>query len=119
MPNAAAHRCGAAIVVGTISALSEKHNGKNTAKPIMHAALAAACGTLPDVLEPAFHPNHRKFFHSFGFAGVIGYGLYKLYKWKTEDEFEQILKSVGLVVGGVYLVHLSMDSSTPKSLPLI
>ena len=24
----------------------------------------AMCGSLPDLLEPAIHPNHRQFFHS-------------------------------------------------------
>lgn len=118
MPNAASHRFGAAITIGAISAYSEHKNGQSTFKPLAHSALAAACGTLPDILEPAFHPNHRRFFHSVGFAGLLGYGMYELYKWETEDEFYQFLKGLGLVIGGAYLVHLAMDASTPKSLPV-
>lgn len=119
MPNATAHRLGAAIVVGGISAYSEQQNGENTAKPVAHAALAGVCGTLPDILEPALHPNHRQFFHSFGLGGLLAYGLYELWQWKPEDELYQNLRTAGLVVGGAYLVHLVMDTSTPKSLPLI
>ena len=119
MPNAASHRLGAAITIGAISAYSEHKNGQNTLKPLRNAALAAACGTLPDILEPALHPNHRRFFHSVGFAGLLGYGMYKLYKWETDDEFERFLKGLALVAGGSYLVHLAMDASTPKSLPVL
>lgn len=37
---------------------------------------AAACfPSLPDVLEPAVHPNHRKFFHSVTFAVALGFGM--------------------------------------------
>ena len=121
MPNAAAHRLGAALVVGGISHHAEQQSGQATAKPLVHAAMAALCGTLPDILEPAFHPNHRQFFHSMGFAGILGYGLYSLHRWKPEpgDELGHILKTVGLIAGGSYLIHLAMDFITPKSLPLM
>jgi len=81
--------------------------------------LAGACGTLPDILEPALNPNHRRFFHSLGFAGLLGYGAYKLYKWQPEDENYQLLKQIGLVIGAAYLINLAMDATTPKSLPII
>ncbi|MDT8405049.1 metal-dependent hydrolase [Sulfuriflexus sp.] len=119
MANAVAHRFGAALVVGGISAYNEDQNGQNTAKPLVHATAAAVCGSLPDILEPAFHPNHRQFFHSFGFAGLLGYGLYKLYQWQPQDEMNKLLKQAGFVVGGAYLVHLAMDATTPKSLPIV
>jgi len=89
MPNAAAHRFGAALVVGSISAHAGQQTGQATTKPLVHAAMAAVCGTLPDVLEPALHPNHRQFYHSLGFAALLGYGTYKLYKWQPYDEHYQ------------------------------
>lgn len=120
MPNAATHRFGAALVVGGFSAYSEYKKGENSAKPLAHSAFAAACGTLPDILEPALNPNHRQFFHSFGFAGFLGYGLYQLHqKWQPQDEVEKVVKNVALIAGSAYLIHLAMDSTTPKSLPLI
>lgn len=121
MPNAATHRFGAALVVGGFSAYSEyKKKGENTATPLAHSAFAAVCGTLPDILEPALNPNHRRFFHSFGFAGLLGYGLYQLHqKWQPQDEVEKVAKNVALIAGSAYLIHLAMDSTTPKSLPLI
>ncbi|MDT8383615.1 MAG: metal-dependent hydrolase [Gammaproteobacteria bacterium] len=103
---------------GGISCYAEQKQGANTAEPVVNASLAAACGTLPDILEPAFHPNHRQLFHSVGFAVLLGYGLYSLWKWQPEDEGRQLARKLGLVIGGAYLVHLAMDASTPKSLPL-
>ena len=120
MPNAATHRLGAALVVGGFSAYSENKKGESSSKPLAHAAFAAACGTLPDILEPALNPNHRRFFHSVGFSGLLGYGLYQLHqKWQPQDEVEKVIKNMALIAGSAYLIHLAMDSTTPKSLPLI
>jgi len=119
MPNALAHRIGAAAAVGLVVHLNEQKNGESTLKPIAGAGLAAVFGTLPDIIEPACNPNHRQFFHSFGMFSLVGCGLYKLTKWEPEDDFDKIVKFVSMVVAGAYLVHLAMDSSTPRSLPLI
>lgn len=120
MPNAVAHRLLAGLVVLGVSAYAESKKGESTHKPFIHAALASAFGTLPDVLEPSIgNPNHRQFFHSFTFAGLVSHGTYKLLKWGATDDFEKALKMVGIIAGGAYLIHLIMDSSTPKSLPLI
>lgn len=119
MPNGTAHRFGAAVVIGSISTHLENKNGHNTSKPLAHAGLAAMCGTLPDLLEPALHPNHRQFFHSITFAGALGYGLYKLHKWEPQEKVDKLLKTLGMIAGGAYLVHLAMDSTTPATLPVI
>jgi len=119
MPNAFAHRAGAAITVGTVIYQYEKNNGESTSKPITGAGIAAVLGTLPDIIEPACSPNHRQFFHSFGMFGLVGLGLYKLNQWEPEDGFDEALRFVLMAASGAYLVHLAMDSSTPKSLPLI
>lgn len=120
MPNAIAHRLGAALIVGSVTSYHENQNGENTAKPLAYAAFAGVCGTLPDLLEPALHPNHRQFFHSYGFAGFLVYGMYQLHqKWQPHDENEKLLKKLILIAGGAYLIHLAMDTTTPRSLPLI
>jgi hypothetical protein len=31
--------------------------------------------TVPDLIEPAIHPHHRQFFHSWLFAGALAYGV--------------------------------------------
>ena len=87
--------------------------------PLLAAATAAGCGTLPDVLEPALHPNHRQFFPSFLFATGVDFALYKLYRREPESEGEELARVVALIGSSAYLVHLAMDAFTRKSLPLV
>lgn len=118
--NAATHRLGAALTIGGFSAYKEYlESGEISAKPLAHAGVAAACGTLPDLLEPAHHPNHRQFLHSLTFAFGLGMGLYHVHKWQPEEPWQKHLRTLTLIAGGAYLVHLAMDATTPKSLPLI
>lgn len=119
MPNATAHRLGAALAIAGVSAYVENRNGENTGIPLAHAAFAYLSGTLPDLIEPANNPHHRQFFHSVVFAGLLGAGLYRLYQWETEDDIQKLFKTLSLVAGGACLVHLAMDSTTARSLPLI
>ena len=119
MANATAHRLGAAITIAGLSTYVEHKNGKHSPAPLAHGTLAGMLGTLPDLIEPACHPNHRRFFHSLTFAALLISALYRLYQWKTEDELLKLLKCLGLIAGGAYLVHLAMDATTAKSLPII
>lgn len=111
------------LVVGAITGLSialidnEKHGLIHN--PVVAPALGAFFGKLPDVIEPAFHPNHRQFFHSTLTFSAIGLGTYKAYQWEAETGFEKILRGVMLIAGCSYLSHLVCDSTTPKGLPLI
>ena len=86
--------------------------------PVVVGAAAACLPSLPDLLEPALHPNHRQFFHSVAVFAGLSYGLCRLYKWEAQG-WEQLLRAVGLVVGGAYLAHLARDAFTVKSLPMI
>lgn len=117
--NAGAHQLGAALTAYLTHSHSESKNGVSTWKPLASAAAAAGLGSLPDLLEPAIHPNHRQFFHSLVVAGLIGYGTYKVYKWQPEDPGYQLLRWALLIAGGAYLTHLMMDGFTAKSLPLV
>ena|ERR1700722_14414163 len=76
-------------------------------------------GTLPDWVEPATNPNHRQFFHSLVFAGLVGYGLYRLYQWDPDSPEEKMLRFIVLAAVGAYLVHLALDATTPRSLPMV
>jgi membrane-bound metal-dependent hydrolase YbcI (DUF457 family) len=93
-------------------------------RPVDGSALAmgaaAACfPSLPDLVEPAVHPNHRRFFHSVTFATVVGYAMHRAYKWETRRPLERAAR-IALVIGGAaYLAHLVRDAFTIKSLPLI
>ncbi len=119
MACALTHRTITAAVIGGAIAYRESQTGVTTAWPFLGGGLGAILGTLPDVLEPADHPNHRQFFHSFLFAAVLGYLGYKLYKWNPEEPWQKAARMLGLIAISAYLIHLSMDFVTPKSLPLV
>ena len=76
-------------------------------------------GRIPDLLEPATSPNHRKFFHSWMALGAMSYGWKKAYDREPETDLEKFLRYVALVGGAAAISHLVLDSLTPKSLPLI
>jgi|SRR3972149_955867 len=84
-------------------------------------ALASVAGgaivaCVPDVLEPALHPNHRGVFHSIVLSGGIAYLNKKIHgSLNVSPE----LKQACAVVSASYASHLLLDAITPKSLPLV
>lgn len=116
--NAAAHQWTAALAVAGVIGHAERQRGA-TAWPMAGAGLAAVATCLPDVLEPALHPNHRQFFHSVAFAALIAAGWRKLYEWQPQDDGERLLRTGLMVCAGAYLCHLALDAMTAKSLPLL
>lgn len=119
MSSGAFHRTFAAAVTGTALLSKEAKEGQLTGKPLWGALLSAACTNIPDLLEPATHPHHRQFFHSLVFAGFTAWGLHKVYEWEPETEFDKAIRFCVLVGGASVLMHLILDSATPRSLPII
>jgi hypothetical protein len=119
MACALAHRVVAGAGIGIAIAYRESQTGESTAWPLLGGGFGAMFGTLPDILEPASHPNHRQFFHGLVFATALGYTGYKLYEWKPEEHWQKTVRMLGLIAIGAYLIHLSMDVLTPKSLPVV
>lgn len=119
MSNGTTHRLAAAVAVGTALAHAEYNRNETTLRPVVGAVLAAATTNLPDLIEPALHPNHRQFFHSVAFAGILGWGAYKVYEWEAEHPVDKAIRLVLLVGAAGYLIHLALDACSPKSLPLI
>lgn len=120
MACAAEHAAFNFVAVMTATAAVQQHNGR----PVEGAALtmgtaAAVLPSLPDVLEPAIHPNHRRFFHSVTFAIAVGFGLHRAYKWQAQEPWEKLARIAAMVAGAAYLGHLARDALTAKSLPLI
>jgi len=108
------------FAVAAATAIVQQREGR----PVDGASLAmglfaAALPTLPDCIEPALHPNHRKFFHSVAFAAGMGYALHRAYRWETEGDWEKLARAILLVGGAAYLGHLALDAMSAKSLPLI
>ena len=83
---------------------------------ILASSAAATFGIVPDILEPAVHPNHRSLFHGLAMAGCAGYGVKAAASQQEWPEWMKAL-AVGAAVG--YLSHLALDATTPKSLPLL
>lgn len=118
MPNALVHRSGAALLVGSALLSIESRKKEFTHAPITGSAVAAVCTNIPDWLEPATNPHHRQFFHSPIFGGVVCYGMYKTYQWQPETDFDKFIRLCLLAAGAGVLIHLAMDSVTPRSIPL-
>src|SRR5437660_2084 len=79
--------------------------------PLVGGALCAACATLPDLVEPALrNPHHRQFFHSLAFAGMLGWGVYEVYKWEPDSDWEKVLRLALIAAGAAYLLHLLSDA---------
>jgi membrane-bound metal-dependent hydrolase YbcI (DUF457 family) len=119
MANGTTHRLVAAVVIGSACAHAERDEHEKTTKPLAGAGIAALLTNLPDVIEPAAHPNHRQFFHSCVFAGVVAWAAYRAYKWEPATPTEDAIRFIALIGAGAYLVHLVLDAGTAKSLPLI
>jgi len=117
--NATEHRISAALVLASVGASLASAEGDR----LPHAAAGCAggfcLGTLPDLIEPATNPHHRQFFHSVFVALLIGYGLYKAYHWEPDTAQGRLLRGVCLLAGGAYLIHLGLDATTKRSLPVM
>ena len=117
--NGPTHRLVAGVSVGVYLADQESSTGTATLKPLLGGTAAAFFTNLPDILEPAMSPNHRAFFHSLAFAALLGAGLYKLNTWRPETDAERLWRAIGMLAGSAYLIHLALDFTTSKSLPLV
>lgn len=84
-------------------------------KSLAGGGVGAFCGVLPDLLEPATCPNHRKLFHSVTTASLISYGLYKANTSSLSSNDKEIIN----IAGAGYLSHLLLDSETEFGLPLV
>lgn len=118
MPNAKTH-----ILVGAGVSVTAALLDKNKHPVSHHIAIVpvvgAVMGKLPDILEPAFHSNHRQFFHGVTVLTLLSAGLLKAYWWSPEEPFEKLIRGLMLIGGLAYLSHLICDASTPKGLPLL
>lgn len=118
MPNAKTHILVGAGV-GLTAALLDKKKHPASHNIAVAPVVGAFMGKLPDILEPALHPNHRQFFHGVTVLTALSAGLLKAYRWSPEEPFERILRGLMLIGGGAYLSHLLLDMTTPKGLPLV
>lgn len=89
------------------------------ARIVAAGGVGGLAGSLPDLLEPALHPDHRQFFHSVAFALALGVGMREVYAWAPAEPWQCWIRGAALAAGSASLMHLAMDATTPKSLPLL
>ena len=127
MSNKSVHLAGAGIVVNAkegYSLYKDVKHGQSIdlvtiLKRLAIANTAGAVGVmLPDILEPATDPNHRKFFHSIAIGTLLIIFFVLLYKKIISIENEDV-KRVLSYLGIGYGVHLAQDGCTPMGLPLV
>jgi inner membrane protein len=118
MPNAKQHAIvGAAVGVGAwylYCRFSERP--LDLGELLLAGGACALVGLLPDVFEPAIHPNHRSTLHSYACAGLLSYGTKRVWENPILSRDQKMQWSV-CVLG--YLSHLIADGQTAKGLPLI
>jgi membrane-bound metal-dependent hydrolase YbcI (DUF457 family) len=120
--NAKQHACLGILAGGGYTFLKyllDKSNNPNMKfswdRLVINMGLGLVFASLPDWIEPATNPNHRKFFHSLTTAGLVGYGMFGNHTRDLDDNLKDSVRSIGLS----YLFHLAADATTPKSLPII
>lgn len=108
------------LAVTAATAIVQQREGRPVDGSAFAMGLAsAALPSLPDLLEPANNPNHRRFFHSVVFLAGLAHAMHRVYRWEAEEDWEKLARAVLLIGGAAYLGHLALDAMSPKSLPLI
>lgn len=108
----------AGITLSILAAQLKRANPSAVPHPAIAGVVGATLTNLPDLLEPAIHPNHRAFFHSVVAGGLIAAGVHRAWYWTPETDLDRLLRGITLLVGSAYLCHLLLDALTAKSLPL-
>lgn len=107
-----------ATAVGLL-AIKDKPGIRPLPHPLVAAPLSSVLALLPDILEPAVTPHHRQGFHSLAFAVVIGRGVHQAYNWEPANPAQELMRTLALIGGSAYLLHLLADLFTARGLPLI
>jgi membrane-bound metal-dependent hydrolase YbcI (DUF457 family) len=89
--------------------------GEFFVKVLIGGAFGSIGGSLPDLIEPADSPHHRKFFHSKTAGGILVVGGMNLNKLNISYDAKGMIASC---LAG-YVSHLYSDSKTPIGLPRI
>lgn len=116
MPGRATHELAGSFTAVAVVALMP---GASVASVGASYFIGKDAGRIPDLLEPATSPNHRKFFHSWVALAAMSYGWKKAYDWQPESDLDKFIRYVALVGGAAVISHLVLDSLTPRSLPLV
>ena len=87
----------------------------NLLETALAAGVGAIGGLVPDLLEPALHPNHRRFFHSYAAGGLLAIANHHVLQNRAIDPGLRAAVHLGSLG---FASHLWADAGTPKGLPL-
>lgn len=119
MANRAEHMMIGAFVGASVTMFNKEEAPTGAINPESGALIGKLAATIPDILEPSIHPNHRRFFHSWFMLAALGFAIHEVWQWKPEDAPKSILKWAMLIGGTAYGSHLLRDAITPKGLPVV
>jgi membrane-bound metal-dependent hydrolase YbcI (DUF457 family) len=104
---------GAAVngVIQWLECLDDQNKRFDWGELLVCTAAGGAAALLPDILEPADSPHHRKFFHSITAAGLVVYSI----SGRHTNGYSASARKILMVLGMGYLSHLVADAGTPKS----
>lgn len=116
--NGEAHRVVGGVVGGAAYLVCCKLLGNEATLPglAISVGVGVVGASLHDLLEPASHPNHRAFFHSIAFNGLIAVSLRKAW---LSPAISADQKTMLTIAGCACISHPCLDALTPKGLPLI
>lgn len=103
------------LVSGMIALATHVFTSKEpiTAESACAAFFGGAIGAaIPDLLEPAVHPNHRRFFHSVVFNGGVVHATLK--SMEQPRTLERVFGE-SIAIGNI--THVAQDSQTPAGIP--
>lgn len=123
MPNRKTHAV-AGTAAGIFVSIYEYHEIKKVnpdaqfdlSKLAINILAGIAGAIIPDKLEPAYHPNHRSFFHSYTASGGLVFTTNKIKDFLNPYPGFKYT-AYAFILG--YGSHLILDAGTPKSLPII
>jgi membrane-bound metal-dependent hydrolase YbcI (DUF457 family) len=102
-------------VIQWLECLDDKTKRFDWGEFLVCTAAGGAAALLPDILEPADSPNHRKFFHSITAAGLVVYSI----SGRHTSGYSASVRKILMVLGMGYLSHLALDCTTPQAIDLI
>lgn len=108
---------GAAVngLIQWLECLDDQNKRFDWGEFLVCTAAGGAAALLPDILEPADSPNHRKFFHSVTAAWLVVYSI----SGRHTNGYPASARKILMVLGMGYLSHLVADAGTPKSINLV
>jgi membrane-bound metal-dependent hydrolase YbcI (DUF457 family) len=102
-------------VIQWLECLDDQNNRFDWGEFLVCTAAGGAAALLPDILEPANSPNHRKFFHSITAVGLVVYSI----SGRHTDGYSESVRKILVVLGMGSLSHLALDCTTPRAIELI